>query len=126
MSQLTTIASTIGAFGCFRCPYQAKVMKVFETKSRVTVRIAIKRTSARAQRITSVRELPARAMNCSSGRAGLSSNWMPIFEYECLLCGQVGAYVVLGSERRPRPACEHCESKKMRRVMSSFAVHQSE
>ena len=51
---------------------------------------------------------------------------MPIFEYECLACGAIGAYVVLGSERRPRPACERCESKRTRRVMSSFAVHESE
>ncbi len=51
---------------------------------------------------------------------------MPIFEYECLACGAIGDYVMLGSERRSRPACERCQSKRMRRVMSSFAVHESE
>jgi putative FmdB family regulatory protein len=51
---------------------------------------------------------------------------MPIFEYECLACGESGDYVVIGSARRPRPTCEHCQSKRMRRVMSAFALHQSE
>src|SRR5438445_10407479 len=51
---------------------------------------------------------------------------MPIFEYQCLVCGEIGAYVVLGSDRRRRPACERCQAKKRRRVMSSFAVHESE
>ena len=51
---------------------------------------------------------------------------MPIFEYECLACGATGDYVVLGSKRRSCPACERCHSKRTRRVMSSFAVHESE
>jgi transposase-like protein len=33
---------------------------------------------------------------------------------------------VLGSERKSRPACPHCASSRTRRVMSSFAVVQSE
>src|SRR5690242_9788731 len=37
INQLTRTASTIGADRCFRCPYQAKVMKVFETSRRMTV-----------------------------------------------------------------------------------------
>ena len=47
---------------------------------------------------------------------------MPIFEFECLVCGELGSYVLLGSERLRRPACVACKSKRMRRVMSSFAV----
>jgi hypothetical protein len=38
-SQLTTMASTMGAERCFRCPYQATVMKAFERKSRTIVRM---------------------------------------------------------------------------------------
>jgi putative FmdB family regulatory protein len=51
---------------------------------------------------------------------------MPIFEYECAACGRVGAHVVLGSERVRRPACTFCGSAHTRRVMSSFAVVESE
>jgi putative FmdB family regulatory protein len=51
---------------------------------------------------------------------------MPIYEYECLICGQIGSYVVLGSRPVSRPACARCNSKRTRRVMSSFAVHESE
>ena len=51
---------------------------------------------------------------------------MPIYEYECQVCGRIGSYVVLGSERLARTVCEACGSRRTRRVMSSFAVHESE
>jgi putative FmdB family regulatory protein len=51
---------------------------------------------------------------------------MPIYEYECSRCGQIGSYVVLGSRNLARPACTECGSRRTRRVMSSFAVHESE
>jgi putative FmdB family regulatory protein len=51
---------------------------------------------------------------------------MPIFEYECANCGRISSHVVLGSRRAKRPACPHCRSAKTRRVMSSFAVVESE
>jgi putative FmdB family regulatory protein len=51
---------------------------------------------------------------------------MPIYEYECQVCGQIGSSVVLGSRRVPRPSCAGCKSRRTRRVMSSFAVHESE
>ena len=51
---------------------------------------------------------------------------MPIYEYECQVCGQVGSYVVLGSQRVSRPGCAGCKSRRTRRVMSSFAVHASD
>ncbi|HYB92480.1 MAG TPA: zinc ribbon domain-containing protein [Candidatus Binataceae bacterium] len=50
---------------------------------------------------------------------------MPIFEYECAQCGRVSSHVVL-NKRRERIACPGCGSAKMRRVMSSFAVVESE
>src|SRR5581483_2347435 len=40
MSQLPSTATTVGAERCFRCPYQAKVMKVLEMMSRRTVSIS--------------------------------------------------------------------------------------
>ena len=51
---------------------------------------------------------------------------MPIFEYECLVCGTLGSWIVIGSRRAQRPACGECKSRRTRRVMSSFAVHASE
>ena len=51
---------------------------------------------------------------------------MPIFEYECAKCGRIGSQVVLGSERASQPSCAYCGSSRTRRVMSSFAVVESE
>ncbi len=51
---------------------------------------------------------------------------MPIYEYQCGSCGRISSHVVLGSKRKSRPACPHCASPLTRRVMSSFAVVQSE
>jgi putative FmdB family regulatory protein len=51
---------------------------------------------------------------------------MPIYEYECGRCGWLGTRVVLGSERESAPPCPHCGGRKTRRVMSSFAVVESE
>jgi len=51
---------------------------------------------------------------------------MPIFEYECARCGRVSSRVVLRVRRRERIACPGCGSAKMRRVMSRFAVVESE
>jgi hypothetical protein len=41
ISQLTTIAETMGMERCFRWPYQAKVMNAFETINSSTVSIAL-------------------------------------------------------------------------------------
>ncbi len=51
---------------------------------------------------------------------------MPIYEFECARCGRVSSHVMIGSERKERPACPQCGSARMRRVMSSFAVVESE
>ena len=52
---------------------------------------------------------------------------MPIFEYECSRCGLVSSHVIMGrSRRRERCACPECGSARLRRVMSSFAVVESE
>jgi len=51
---------------------------------------------------------------------------MPVFEYECARCGRTSSHLVLGKRRRPRLACPGCNSSKLRRVMSAFAVHESE
>jgi putative FmdB family regulatory protein len=51
---------------------------------------------------------------------------MPIYEYECRACGRIESHVVLGSGRRTRPVCSHCGSARCKRIMSSFAVVESE
>ncbi|MGH7865565.1 MAG: FmdB family zinc ribbon protein [Candidatus Binataceae bacterium] len=51
---------------------------------------------------------------------------MPIFEYECSRCGRISSHVLLGKRRKPRLACPVCSSTKLARVMSAFAVHESE
>lgn len=55
-----------------------------------------------------------------------SDSEMPIYEYECAACGRVAAHVVLGARRHPRPGCPHCGCARTKRVMSSFAVVESE
>src|ERR1700756_1482397 len=51
---------------------------------------------------------------------------MPIYEYECSDCGRTTSHVVLGSERLEHFDCRGCGSSQTRRVMSSFAVMESE
>jgi putative FmdB family regulatory protein len=51
---------------------------------------------------------------------------MPIYEYECTQCGRIGSHVVIGTRRAARPSCAYCGAKRTRRVMSSFAVVESE
>ena len=54
------------------------------------------------------------------------SRQMPIFEYECARCGQVSSHVVLSRNKRERRSCAGCHSTRLRRVMSRFAVVESE
>jgi putative FmdB family regulatory protein len=51
---------------------------------------------------------------------------MPIYEYECEACARISSHVVMGARRRPRLACPACGATRLRRVMSSFAVVESE
>jgi putative FmdB family regulatory protein len=51
---------------------------------------------------------------------------MPIFEYQCPRCDRVSAHVVLSPKKRERRACPGCGSARLKRVMSSFAMVESE
>lgn len=51
---------------------------------------------------------------------------MPIFEYECTRCERIRSHVVIGSARPRRVYCPECGSNRTRRVMSAFAVVESE
>ena len=60
-----------------------------------------------------------------TGRSSIL-NSVPIYEYECAACGRIASHVILGRERRSRPQCPRCGSPRTKRVMSSFAVVESE
>ncbi len=44
---------------------------------------------------------------------------MPLFEYVCSDCGEAFEAVVMGDAKA---ACPRCESRDLRRLMSTFAV----
>ena len=51
---------------------------------------------------------------------------MPIYEYGCRDCGNVTSVLVRSTSGRLRkPACAKCSGKRVERVVSGFAFHQS-
>jgi putative FmdB family regulatory protein len=48
---------------------------------------------------------------------------MPIYEYQCLACGRRSSVFVRSASSKTKPACEHCGSVRLSRLMSKFAVH---
>jgi putative FmdB family regulatory protein len=51
---------------------------------------------------------------------------MPIYEYRCLGCGKRSSLLVLSLSSGTQPACKHCQSTKVERLMSRFAAPKSE
>lgn len=51
---------------------------------------------------------------------------MPIYEYRCLDCGKRSALLVLNIANPAPPACRHCRSATLERLMSRFAAPKSE
>ncbi len=51
---------------------------------------------------------------------------MPIYEYQCEKCRKRSSVLTLRVSEKVSPVCEHCGSKKMRRLMSRFAMPKSE
>ena len=45
---------------------------------------------------------------------------MPIYEYRCRQCKKVSAILVRSASRKP--ACKHCGSESVDKIISSFAV----
>ncbi len=43
---------------------------------------------------------------------------MPIYEYRCSDCGRVTSVFLRSVNSRVEPRCEHCNSRKLKRVMS--------
>ncbi len=48
---------------------------------------------------------------------------MPIYEYRCLACNKRTSVFVRSVTSPVTAACGHCGGKKLRRLMSKFAVH---
>ncbi len=49
---------------------------------------------------------------------------MPIYEYQCQDCNHV-MKVLVSSSKAKKPVCEACQSKKVGKKMSGFAVGQA-
>ena len=51
---------------------------------------------------------------------------MPIYEYECAKCHLRTSVLTTRVSERVRAVCRHCGAKKMKRLMSRFAMPKSE
>ena len=51
---------------------------------------------------------------------------MPIYEYQCEKCRKRTSVLTMRVSERVEAVCEHCGSKRMRRLMSRFAMPRSE
>ncbi len=50
---------------------------------------------------------------------------MPLFEYRCSQCGKKSEEIVLAGDTVSAPKCPSCGSRKMTRLLSTFAAHGS-
>jgi putative FmdB family regulatory protein len=46
---------------------------------------------------------------------------MPIYEYRCAACGKVSSVLVRSARAKVEPRCEHCNSKRLTRLVSRVA-----
>ena len=52
---------------------------------------------------------------------------MPIYEYHCQDCGRDQSLLFLSQrEAQSRPRCKHCGARRLKRLLSRFAHHQTE
>jgi putative FmdB family regulatory protein len=50
---------------------------------------------------------------------------MPVYEYACSDCRRVVSVLVRRIDSKARPACPECGGRKLTRLISGFAFHQS-
>ena len=51
---------------------------------------------------------------------------MPVYEYRCDPCHQDFSYLILNPHETKKVTCPFCRGKKVKRLLSSFSVHQTE
>lgn len=52
---------------------------------------------------------------------------MPIYEYHCQACGKDQSVLFLSQrEATSRPRCKYCDARRLIRILSRFAYHQTE
>jgi putative FmdB family regulatory protein len=52
---------------------------------------------------------------------------MPIYEYHCQACGKDQSVLFLNQrETATRPRCQYCGARRLTRLLSRFAYHQTE
>jgi putative FmdB family regulatory protein len=51
---------------------------------------------------------------------------MPIYEYQCVKCRKLTSMLTTRVSEKVAAVCAHCGGKKMRRLMSRFAMPRSE
>jgi len=47
---------------------------------------------------------------------------MPLFEYRCRECGEISE-ILVQARSKEKPACEHCGSTDLEKLLSTAAVH---
>ena len=50
---------------------------------------------------------------------------MPLFEYRCSACGKKTEVLVLAGDPAAKPKCASCGSRKLSRLLSTFAAQAS-
>jgi len=51
---------------------------------------------------------------------------MPIFEYQCNQCHKEFSQLFLNSREAKKVKCRHCGSVDLKKLISSFSIHQTE
>ncbi len=51
---------------------------------------------------------------------------MPIYEYQCHTCGDVTSVLIMKTADQTPISCKTCQGEKMVKVVSCFAVHETE
>ncbi|MBW1642425.1 MAG: zinc ribbon domain-containing protein [Deltaproteobacteria bacterium] len=51
---------------------------------------------------------------------------MPIYEYQCKICGKITSALIFKSHEESQVKCHACKSNDLKRVLSRVVLHQTE